>query len=581
MKHPLAPSILCTARPFFGGFLAVLLGLTICESVWAQEDAAGEAWGRRDLAAAERLYSQRLAADSGDAEALYRLGMILAWTQRYQEGVILLDQLVQVSPDNVDAQVDRARVIAWGGDLSSSRRALDSLMERSPRHLGLLELRAQVASWDGQVDEARANYERLLEVAPNPSAARRSARLGLAQALAWSRKLDSSRTIYQSIMSDDSTDLQALRGLARSTAWSGDLIDAEDMWQRAIELDPTEGESIAGLSQTLRWQGRAAEAFELMVQAPGAEPSDENVMQDERRELHSVLGPRARAAITRENDSDGNDMTTFQLRTGWHPHPRLAVGFDGYFRQTEFRIGVPDRSAEGATVSLTGYLVPGWNITGAVGASGSNGITGRTFFNGFASVSTPRRYPVNGAVTYRRGSVDATALLIEKGVSIAELTAVASTSPSRGWALIAEISRATLSGTQDNNRTLGRFSVTREIANGWGVGGRFRAFGYEKDLTDGYFDPNFYLLVETPVSWHHDFEAWRLVAEAAPGLQQIGSDGSLDGVIGLDGRVTYLVAPGRDVGFKVVYSRSGASTFATGDTDYRYVAVGLIATWVF
>ena len=571
------PSILCTIRII----LATLLGLTVCEVAWAQRDAAGEAWGRRDLVTAERLYSQRLAADSGDAEALYRLGMILAWSERYQEGVNLFDQLVQVAPENVDAQVDRARVIAWGGDLSGSRRALDSLVERSPQHLGLLELMAQVASWDGQVDEALATYERLLEVAPDPSAARRSARLGLAQALAWSRELDSSRTIYQSLMSDDSTDVQALRGLARSTAWNGDLIDAEEMWHRALVMDPIEGASIAGLSQTLRWQGRAAEAFELVNRASRSGQPDENVMQAEQAELHSVLGPRARAAITRENDSDGNDMTTFQLRTGWHPHPRLAIGFDGYFRQTEFRAGVPDRSAEGATVSLTGYLVPGWNITAAAGASGSNGITDRTFFNGFASVSTPRRYPVNGAVTYRRGSVDATALLIERGVSIAELSAVASTSPSRGWSLTGELSGASLSGTQDNNRTLGRFSVTREITNDWDVGGRFRAFGYEKDLNDGYFDPNFYMLVETPVRWHHDFDVWRLVAEVAPGLQQIGSGGSLDGVIGLDGRVTYLLAPGRDIGFKVVYSRSGASNFATGDTDYRYVAVGMIATWVF
>lgn len=559
-----------------------MFGLGLASSGWAaapQGDPADAAWGRRDLATAERLYARRLAADSSDPQALYRMGMIFAWNHRYGEGIALLEQLATVEPNNVEVRVDRARVMAWRGDFDGSLTVLDSLLQDNPRRMDVLEVRAQVASWSGQTGVALNTYHKLLGLAPNPGAVRRRAQLGLARALGWSGELDSSRAIYRGMLRKDSTNAAALRGLARTTAWMGNLVAAEGMWRRAIGLDSSDLDAVVGLSQTLRWQGRVPEAFEVAQRM--SEPTADGAVGDEKRELHSLLGPRARAAITRENDSDGNDMTTFQLRTGWHPHQRLAVAFDGYLRQAEFPVGVPDRRARGATVSISGYLVPGWSLSGGVGASGSNGVTGRTFFNGFASIATPRKYGLNGSVTYRRAPVDATALLIERGVSIAEFVAVAGARPGTGWVLTAEIAGASLSGTQDNSRTLGRFSVNREITANWDVGGRFRAFGYERDINDGYFDPDFYMLIEAPVRWRHDFTAWRVVLEVAPGLQQIGSGGSLDGAVGLDGRVTYAIAPGRDLGFKVIYSRSGASTFATGDTNYRYVAVGAIATWVF
>ena len=184
-------------------------------------------------------------------------------------------------------------------------------------------------------------------------------------------------------------------------------------------------------------------------------------------------------------------------------------------------------------------------------------------------------------MTYRQGPLDYTALLIERAVSIKELVFDGRWTISDQWSVTGALARGWLHGTESNSRTVFDGEGMRVLTDYWEVGGRVRTFSYARDLNDGYFDPDFYMLTEVPVRWRHAPTRWSLRAELAPGIQKVGSDGSLEFALRGMGSASYQLRPGRSLGLELTYSNSGANAFATGDRNYRYFAIGLTANWVF
>ena len=282
-----------------------------------------------------------------------------------------------------------------------------------------------------------------------------------------------------------------------------------------------------------------------------------------------------------ETDSDGNEITTVQLRARWNPRPRIGVRLDSYLRHARQEGPAPERTAQGVTASLTTYLAPGWVGSGGVGVSGSDAPAEGATPNVFASVSTPRRYSIGASLAYAYGPFDATALLIERGVTLGEISLAARAEPSAGWTLSLGLALGSLTGTESNTRTVFKVAVTRLLAPLWTLGGRLKAFGYERDVNDGYFDPDLYWLLELPLRWRRQLQRFAIVAEIAPGLQQVGSDGSAKAALLAYSRVGYTLAPGRELGIGLTYSHSGASAFATDAADYRYFSINAGGTFTF
>lgn len=109
-----------------------------------------------------------------------------------------------------------------------------------------------------------------------------------------------------------------------------------------------------------------------------------------------------------------------------------------------------------------------------------------------------------------------------------------------------------------------------------------RGFGFERDLADGYFDPDLYLLGEVAARWSRAPGRWSLAAEAAPGVQRIGREGEPATAFRAKGTVAYEPGPGRRVALTALASSSGMQQLSAGSGDgYRYRAVTLSAGWVF
>jgi tetratricopeptide (TPR) repeat protein len=579
------------------------------------QDEADRAWAAGDMAAAERGYAARLAADSSDARALHRMALIRAYAERYDESLALFDRLLRIDPRNREAQVDRARVLAWRGDPAGAARALDPLLAAEPGYLPALEARAQFSSWAGDYDEALATYGRIQEISPDDrsvglsrarvlswasrfdaavaaydSILRQNPRdtealLGLGTVLAWASRLDSAGVVYQRVLALEPGNAEALRGLARTAAWGGRLIVAERRWREVIAHDPNDAPAWVGLSQTLRWQGRDAAALDAARRAVAIAPTDRDA-REALRWARQTTAPRVSAAYVGEWDSDGNDIGTVSATASTRPLANAEVRMDLYRRVATLDTDPTEWSSLGAAGTLWVQAEPGWAFSGTVGTSLYDLDDVDPIPTYRLGVSSPGRYPVTANVGYAHYALDGTALLIRREVYLDEFAAGASWTPAQRWTVSGGAGTALFTGREsgeENRRVNGSLAVARRISGPFTLGLGLRSFGFERDVNDGYFDPDFYGLAELTARWLRDWRHWSVNAEVAPGMQQVRSDGDPSGSFRGAGSVAYVLSPGRRVVLSGIFANTGLSQLSpgAGSADYRYRAVSLSGSWTF
>lgn len=548
----------CAKRPTsverpaaFVQFLLLLLVLVLpaLPGTAAAQTPADSAWNQGEWNRAADLYEERLAQDSSDVRALHRLALIRAWNEDYEASLNLFDRLLSLDSDNLHAQRDRGRVLSWADRLDASVALYDSL--------------------------ARAN--------PGDRAARR----GLARVLSWAGRTDSARALYDELLREDPDDRDAMEGLARVEAWRGNLREAEVLWRRSLSRDPRRSGARIGLVRTLRWQGRPAAAAAVLEEAPQSPEGGQRVeLRRERAWIDAALSPFGHPGLRFEGDSDDNRILTARLSTGMRLAPRVELLADGYVRRARnesLRPGADDdRETAGASLAVGVQLPPGWWLRAGGGGTVADSGRRQETASWRAEIASPRQFPLRLNVQYRREALDATRQLVEEGVILHEVNLALAADVGSGWEIEGGLAPARFQGRgEDNDRLAGRLALLKSFGSHWTVGLSGRAFGFERDLGLGYFDPDFYGLGELLLRWRARPAAWHLHATLAPGVQQIGEEGDIDGAFRASGGVDFRIAPGRHLTVGGTFQSTGLQSFSTGEADYRYGRVDLGFRWAF
>jgi tetratricopeptide (TPR) repeat protein len=606
----------------------ILLALLLL--AWAAparaQDAADRAWAAGDVAAATPLYEARLAADSADATALHRVALSRAWAERYDESLALFDRLLRIDPTNREARVDRARVLAWRGDPAAAALALDPLLAEEPGYLPALQARAQFESWAGNYDEALATYGRIQEITPEDrtvglsrarvlswasrfdaavaaydSILRQNPRdtealVGLGTVLAWASRLDSAEAVYRRVLEIEPGNAEAMRGLARAAAWSGRLIPAEQRWREVLARNPNDAAAWVGLSQTLRWQGRDAGALDAARRAVAIAPTDRDA-REALRWARLAVAPRVNTGHVAEWDSDGNDITTTSASYAARSlGPGTEVRLDLYRRlaSLETRVDsageslpfVDERTSHGVSGTLWVQTEAGLSFTGTLGASFYDVDDVDPIPTYRLGIASPGGGRVTRHIGYAHYALDGTAVLIQREVYVDEFSAGFTWTPAQRWAVTAATGAAWYTGRvsgEKNQRGHSSAVITRRISGPLTLGVGFRGFVFQRDLEDGYFDPDFYGLWEATARWLREWRHWSVNAEVAPGIQQVRFDGTPGGSLRGAGSVAYVLSPGRRIVLNGTFANSGINQLSADarDADYRYRAVSLSGMWTF
>ncbi len=597
-------------RRVLGPAVTVLLMLA---SGLAGQTPADSAWDAGDIARARELYAARLARDSSDIRALHRLALIHGWSQEYDESLALFDRLLELFPANLDARVDRTRVFAWKGDIARAIGEIEELLESDPTYRPALEALATFRSWAGEFEQALSLYDRISRFDPddptihyerarvlgwadrfdaarvvydsllaaNPDDVR--ALLGLGQILMWSDQLDSARVVYRRVLALDRGNRDALTSLARAASWSGDLVEGERRWRAIVASDPQSADALVGLGRTLRWQGREAAAKPFIQRALELSPGNTEA-RAQMRWIHAALGPRVAPTVAYEWDSDGNRILTTSGHAAWHPAARLDLRLDLYYRSARLVDIIDDaRGSRGGTLTTQVQLAPGWKLaaSGGVGVPSLAGVEGTATYG--LTVATPPRHRVRGALVVGRELLDATAVLMANRVAYDQVSLNLGTRLG-SWAVEGAASVAWFESlvTANGNRRLAANAVaTRRVTPWLDLGPSLRIFGFDADLTEGYFDSELFALLEAPASFSTRLGALDASLGLVPGLQKIRFDGPLKGAFRTTGRLAWQAGPGRHLSLSALYAANGASPFADQVVDYRYFALNVRARWVF
>lgn len=571
-------------------------------------DPANEAWVQGNTARALELYLARLGTDPDDEVANLRVGLVRAWQGDYGTAMELLDGLIQRQPGHLDARLARARVLAWSGDIPQARAEALDILAVDPDHPEALEALALFQSWAGDVDEALASYDELISISPQNAAAGRQqaqalawasrfeasraaydallardpedveARLGLARTLAYAQDFDAAISEYDRILTSEPTHLEALIGKGRTLGWAGRLGEGERVAVRAVEVDRVSAEAWAGLGQLYRWQGRSAASKSALETAAGLAPTNAEVL-DQLRSVNLTLAPLARPTVVYEDDSDGNRMITTRLEASWHPTPRLDVWGDGYYK--DLKQGIFLRTAQGGTVRGSYQLEPGWRVSAGVGGSRTDGTGSPSLLEYRAGLSSPGRYPFVGTVNFTSVGLNETAVLAELGARSTDVVLTGHWSPDPEWRVDGSVGVGEFEGTEANGRRSAALSMSRRVGRFFSLGASVRGFSFEKDLDDGYFDPDFYGIAELTSYWLYRPAQWTLLLEVAPGAEKVRNDGSWGATIRSNARVAYRLGPGREVSLAFGYSSAGLVSFSSTAANYRYTTFVLGSNWTF
>ncbi len=572
-------------------------------------DAAAAAWTSGHTSLALELYTERLAAHPSDRVAGLRVALMRAWQGEYPAAIELLDGLVARDPGYLEARLARARVRAWAGDIPRAQGEVHQVLAVQPDNQDALAALALFQAWAGDTEAALDSYEALISIsAPHQGRALErqraqvlawgsrfeastavynaqldrnpediEARLGLAQTLGYSHHFDASIAEYEHILAGSPREMRALIGKSRTLGWSGRLVEGERVARQAVQADSSSADAWAALGQMYRWQKRDADAKGAFERAGALAPTNA-LVRDQLRSVNLSLAPLARGTVIYEDDSDGNTMVTAALAASWHPTARLDVQAKGYHKDLQWRTLL--RTAQGVTVSGTYQLRPGWLLTGGLGGSRTNGTSNPSLFEYRAGVKTPERHPLAGSLNVTSLGLNETAALAELGGRSTEVLLTGRWYPTPGWRVDGTLGVGTFEGTEDNGRRSASLSASKRLGR-FSLGASYRAFSFEKDLDDGYFDPDFYGIAEITSYWLHRPLPWTFLVELAPGVEQVRSDGDLRLSLRSNARIAYQLGPGREVSLSVGYSSAGLASFATGASNYRYTAFILGSNWTF
>lgn len=119
-----------------------------------------------DLVAAEALLRQARPLAANTSEVDYLLGMVLAFQQRFEEGLALIDQALTQYPDNLDLQLGRARILAFQGRHAEAAEAVAALRTQHPDNLDAINLAGRIALYRSQAQQALTQFDAVLAVDP-------------------------------------------------------------------------------------------------------------------------------------------------------------------------------------------------------------------------------------------------------------------------------------------------------------------------------------------------------------------------------------------------------------------------------
>jgi len=223
---------------------------------------------------------------------------------------------VSVAAQNLDELANAARQAARTDRNRESADLFEQLLALAPQRRGewLLEYAEQL-TYSQRAAKAVPLFREFLALQPAP-AQRRSALRGLALALSWADRPSESRLIYETILAEDSDNIDLQRSLGRVISWSGRQREAQIYLRDFLTHHPDDAEGRFLLAQAQWWLGRP-DAARATLAAESSTALTSNDALNLERSMDQARGQTTRFDQQRSSQTDNLDIASTLLEQQW------------------------------------------------------------------------------------------------------------------------------------------------------------------------------------------------------------------------------------------------------------------------
>jgi predicted O-linked N-acetylglucosamine transferase (SPINDLY family) len=224
-----------------------------------------EAHQRGDFATADRLYSEVLASDPAQYDALRLRGVLLLQRGAPEESRALLARATEVRPGDPEAWVNLATLEQMVGNLQAAIDALGKALAADPRLAAAHNNHGNVLLMAGRPEEAEAAYQHALSLEPGDP----GLLLNLAGSLHAQGRLADAEAKCRDALARDPNFAPAEAMLGAIHADGGNLEAAEASLRSALQKNPGHAEWRYSLAQVVENEGSWTGALTELRRAAG------------------------------------------------------------------------------------------------------------------------------------------------------------------------------------------------------------------------------------------------------------------------------------------------------------------------
>ena len=198
------------------------------------------------------------------------LGETYNYAKRWDEALVIWDQLIARNPNDANAVVGKARVYNYSSRVAEAEAVYRRALELDPNnYLALVEL-ADVLARQSEYPDSIELYRQAIEQNPNDL----KARVELARVLRYNRRFEESETILNGVIAIDDRYAPAYteRSLARAGLRNYETAVADA--RRALEITPRDLNARLGLAEVLSYAQQYDESIRLYRSALESDPTN-------------------------------------------------------------------------------------------------------------------------------------------------------------------------------------------------------------------------------------------------------------------------------------------------------------------
>ncbi len=491
-----------------------------------REGLSAEMAGRWEEAL--EVYNDVLAGDPGNVELWLRVSDIQASLGLPAEAAEALAVAATLSPTNPRIHFRASQAYSMSNQPELALEAVGHAIELEPENVTYLETQAQLANWAGLSDVAAMTYERMLKISPEED----SILLNYARSSAWSGHTDTAAEAYKEYLDGhpeaeevyiEHVKVESWRGnyaasisilgqyrdnfgeskeyrreKARILAWAGRPTEAMSLIAPLLEENPDDYDVNYSRTIALYRGYRPAEAVESLEKLVELKPDSKDT-EDIRRIVLTPLRPDVTFGVSAYSDSDDIDRYHGSITAGFSPKPetRITVGVETDYLEADATSGFEAADGDETVRHDSGWIgiehvvSPEVSVSGHIGGADAEGES-RFIYGAGIEYRPWDELKLRAETDY--GFYVVSPRSVDLGIRRSSNHLWADWTPDFVHTLILGLGYNDFSDDNESWEVVAapRRSVLRREKINLDVGVRGTWYGFEKQLDNGYYDPEFY-----------------------------------------------------------------------------------------